>query len=250
MGSFGFFYEFESEQILDEADRLLIAQSAISIADLIVNEQIDDKALNLNHPLFYINKALEYLREFKEPNDDSLSTYAYAHQIAGIALSVFHFEESKEAFRVALLMAFKTETIKIAPLLTDIYTCLGLLHEQQYEDCPIKKVPEYLLDYAMIYFGLALLFTPNGTEEDDEDGLTVDSFFDLIYRALDPYITPLSHQVICDLIDALIYTYYCILSKSLPNKMLQDELSQPAMLDNFAQHIYWLVSEAYRKQNP
>ncbi len=242
--------QFESEQILDEADRLLIAQSAISIADLIVNEQIDDKALNLNHPLFYINKALEYLRAFPEPNDDILSTYAYAHQIAGISLSVFHFEESKEAFRVALLMAFKTETIGISPLLTDIYTCLGLLYEQQYESCPIKKAPEYLLDHAMIYFGLALLFSPKETEQDDEDVLTLDSFFDMIYRVLDPYISPLSHQLTCDLIDALIYAYYCVVNKSLPNKILQDELNQDDTLNNFAQHLYWLVSEAYRKQNP
>jgi len=242
--------QFENEKSLDDTDRLLIAQSAISIADLIVNEQIDDKALNLNHPLYYINKALENLRELSESNDDILSTYAYAHQIAGISLSVFHFEESKEAFRVALLMAFKTETMGISPLLTDIYTCLGLLYEQQYESCPIKKVPEYLLDHAMIYFGLALLFSPRETENDDEEVLTLDSFFDLIYRVLNPYISSLSYALTCDLIDAVIYAYSCIINKTLPNKILQDELSQPDTLNSYAQHLYWLVSEAYRKKNP
>jgi tetratricopeptide (TPR) repeat protein len=242
--------QFENEKILDDTDRLLLAQSAISIADLIANEQIDDKALNLNHPLYYINKALEHLRELPKSNDDILSTYAYAHQIAGIALSVFHFEEAKEAFRVALLMAFKTEDLGISPLLADIYTCLGLLYEQQYESCSIKKSPEYLLDHAMIYFGLALLFSPREIEDNDEDILTLDSFFDLIYRVLDPYISPLSHQLTCDLIDAVVYAYFCIVNKALPNKILQDELGQPDTFNNYAQHLYWLVSEAYRKKNP
>lgn len=243
--------QFENETILDDTDRLLISQAAISIADLLVNEQIDDTALNLNHPLFYINKALEYLRELKESNDEILSTYAYAHQIAGISLSVHHFEESKDAFHVALIMAFKTETMNICPLLADIYTCLGLLYEQQYENWPvIKKAPEYLLDYAMVYYGLALLFNPNEDDNNDEDVLTLESLFDLIYHVLDPYISPLSYQITCDLIDALIHAYFCIVNETLPNKILQKELRQPETLNTYAQHIYWLVSEAYCKKNP
>lgn len=241
--------QFENEKILDDTDRLLMAQSAISIADLIVNEEIDDKALNLNHPLFYINKALEYLAEISESNDDILSTYAYAHQIAGISLGACHFEESKEAFRVALLMAFKTEMIGICPLLADIYTCLGLLYEQQYERCPIKKSSEYLLDHAMIYFGLALLFSPSEVDNNDEV-LTLDYLFDLVYRVLDPYVTPFSHQTTCDLIDALIYAYCCIIDKTLSNKTLEQELNQANMLNSYAQHICWLVFEAYCKKNP
>lgn len=246
--------QFENEKTLDENDHLLIAQSAISIADLIVNEQIDDKEGRhkdqpLQHPLYYINKALEHLRELPKHNDDILSTYAYAHQIAGITLSTFHFEEAKEAFRVALVMAFKTENLRISPLLADIYTCLGLLYEQQYENCPIKKVPEYLLDHAMIYFGLALLFSPREVDSDDEEILTSDALFDLIYRVLDPYSSPLSHQLTCDLIDAVVYAYFCIINKALPNKILEEELGKPDTFNNYAQHLYCLVSEAYRKKN-
>lgn len=243
--------QFENETILEDTDRLLIAQAAISIADLIVNEQIDDKALNLNHPLFYINKALEHLAELSESNDNILSTYAYAHQIAGISLSVHHFEESKDAFRVALRMVFKTETMSISPLLADIYTCLGLLYEQQYENWPIiKKAPEYLLDHAMVYYGLALLFNPSEDGNNDQEVLALESLFDLIYRVLDPYISPLSYQITSDLIDALIYNYFCIINETLPNRILQKELNQPETLNRYAQHIYWLVSEAYCKKNP
>lgn len=241
--------QFENEIILEDADRLLIAQSAISIADLIVNEEIDDKALNLDPPLFYINKALEHMAELSHSNDNILSTYAYAHKIAGISLSVNHFEESKNAFRVALRMAFKTEVITICPLLVDVYTCLGLLYEQQYENDPLKKGSESLLDHAIIYYGLALLFSPSDTNYDDEI-LTLDSLFDLIYRVLDPYISPLSHEISCDLIDALIFAYYCIHDKNLPNRLLAQEINKDDTLNSYAQHIYWLLSEAYYKKNP
>lgn len=242
--------QFENEIILDDADRLLIAQSAISIADLIVNEEIDDKTLNLQPPLFYINKALEHMAELSYSNDNVLSTYAYAHQIAGISLSVNYFEESKNAFRVALRMAFKTEIISICPLLVDVYTCLGLLYEQEYEKYPINNTPEYLLDHAVVYYGLALLFSPSETGYNNEEILTLDSLFDLIYRVLDPYISPLSHEITCDLIDALIFAYYCIYDKLLPNKLLEQEISKDDTLNSYAQHIYWLLSEAYYKKNP
>jgi hypothetical protein len=241
--------QFEDAKILDNQERLLIAQSAISIADLLVNEEIDDKALNLNNPLFYINKALEYLAELSE-TDDVLYAYAYAHQIAGVILSVCHLEESKEAFQVALRMAFKTKTIEISPLLADIYTCLGLLYEQQYEACAIKKDSEQLLDYAMIYFGIALLFSPTETDNDDAEILELDSLFELIHRVLDPYVFSFSYPITCDFIDALVYAYGCMINKMLPNKSLEKELDTHDAQNNYVQHLYWLAFEAHCKKNP
>jgi len=238
---------------IEDDDRLLLAQSAISIADLIVNEQIEvnNKALELSHPLFYINKALEHLAQTTDMSDDIWATLAYAHQTAGLALGPQYFEEAKEAFRIALLMAFKTENVRICPLLADIYTCLGLLYEQRYQSCPIEKISNNMLDHAILYFGFSLLFTPDENDEDPEDDITVlESLFEMIYRILDPYLSPLSYRINCDLIDALIYAYMCVNDQVLPNQSLAYQLNQPDALDTYAQHIYWLIIEAYHKQNP
>ncbi len=240
----------DSALMLSDEDRILLAQAAISIADLIVNEELETDKGKLSHPLFYINTALEHLAEVSETDDDIWATHAYAHQIAGIALSQYHFEEAKEAFRIALLMAFKSETVRICPLLADIYTCLGLLYEQQYQICPIELAPDYLLDHAMIYFGLSVLFNPNEIDEKEDDFFALESLFEMIYRVLDPYLYPLSHRVTCDLVDALIYAYMCVVDKVLPNEALEHQLNQSETLDTYAQHIYWLVIEAYCKKHP
>ncbi len=240
--------ENKSATQLDDEDRLLLAQSAISIADLIVNEQITDKT-ELPHSLFYINKSLEHLAKISNYDDDVLITEAYAHQIAGLALS-HHFEEAKEAFRIALLTAFRTETLRIFPLLADIYTCLGLLYEQHYQRCPIQKTPTILLDQAMIYFNLSLLFNPSELEEKEDSASILESLFEMVYRILDPYLPSLPYQVTCDVIDALIYIYIYNLDNTLPNQELTQQLKEPETLDAYAQHLYWLVVEAYRKKHP
>lgn len=233
----------------DEA-LLLLAQASISIADLIVNEQVDTEKFMLFHPLFYINQALEHLSEIEEVDDNLWTVHAYAHQIAAIILSENYFEEAKEAFRVGLLMAFKSETVRISPLLVDIYTSLGALYERQYEKCPIQKTSESLLQHSMIYFGLSVLFNENNADENEEDVLVMESLFEIIYRLLDPFLLPLSLEVIHDLIDALVYTYICAIDKSLPNQALEQKLSEVDTLNTLVQHIFWLVMEAYRKQNP
>lgn len=232
-----------------DKELLLLARAALSIADLIVHEHVNRVQSKLAHPLFYVNKALEYLADIQETNDDVWTTHAYAHQIAGITLSHSHFAEAQEAFRVALMMLFKTESTRVSPLLADIYTCLGLLYEQQYHAIPVKHCSESLLDQAMIYFGLSLVFSH--TDSDDESPLlALESLFEIIYRVLDPYLAPLNQVLIFQLVDALLYSYMCIMDKMLPNETLAMQLDQPETLDVYAQHIYWLVMEAFNKRHP
>jgi len=238
-------------KIIADYDRLLFARCAISISDLIVNEQVQPTENRFSIPLYYINMALEQLAEIMDPDDEIWATQAYAHQIAGIALSARHFEESKEAFHTALLTAFNTESLSICSLLADIYSCIGLLYEQRYPSCVILKDSNNLIDHAMIYFGLAMLFNPTDLEEEKEsDALVLESLFEMIYRVLDPFLTPLSAKVTSDVVDALIYAYLCIIENILPNQNLANQLRHRDTLDTFAQHIYWLVIEAYRKDNP
>jgi len=239
----------ETSTQLDDEDRLLLAQAAISIADIIVNDQIRDKNI-FSHPLSYINKALEHLTKIVQYDDDVLITEAYAHQIAGISLSAQHFEEAKEAFRIALTTAFQIDAHRIFPLLTDVYTCLGLLYEQHYQRCPIQKVSDVLLDQAMIYFGLSLLFSPSESDDREDESSILESLFEMVYRVLDPYLSPLPFQATSDIIDALICLYIYNLDNLLPNKELSQQLKEPETLDTYAQHLYWLVVEAYYKKHP
>ncbi len=242
----------EEEYLLQDEDRVLLAQAAISIADILVNEEIEISSLEevtLLHPLFFINRALEHLEEISEVDEEIWVIHAYAHQIAAIALSIAHFEEAKEAFRISLLMAYKTEGNRICSLLADTYTCLGALYEEEYLRCPIQNTPDNLFQHSTLYFGLSLLFNPSEESEKENDTATIESLFEMIYRVLDPYLVPLSYQAMCDLIDALIYAYLCVLAKALPNQVLQVQLNEPHMLDTLAQHIYWLVVEAYRRQH-
>jgi tetratricopeptide (TPR) repeat protein len=237
-----------------DTDRILLAQSAISLADLLVFEKkffhknptrdIFDEALT------YINQALEQMDRLTNVEDDHWATYAYAHQVAGMALGIDHFEEAQEALRLALFMAFKTETFHVYPLLSDIYYCLGLLYERRYDSCPFEIISQDLLDYSNLYFGLSLLFSPEAKQEDIEEGLTLESLFEMIYRVLDPHLPRISYQGICDLIDALIHAYMCIVDQSLPNQTLKEQLNEPEAFDAFVQHVYCLLREVLRAKNP
>lgn len=233
-------------------DRLLLAQAAISIADLTVNEQMAFYTLGYaSHPLFYVNKALEYLsrlsREQRE-QDEVWTTLAYAHQIAGIALTPIDLLEATEAFRTAILMAFKSEPKSACQLLGDIYNSMGLLYEQHFQRYPIQKVPLCLSEQATIYFNLALIFSPSDTLIEQEDD-AVDIIFETIYRALDPFPTLFSPTVMRDLIDALIFIYYCITDNSSDLQEPFWHLNQPEILKLYAQHIYWLVTEYQRRED-
>lgn len=238
-------------------DRLLFAQCSISIADLIINEQIDAndlKTMNLGHPLLYVNRALDQITEIVEIDDNVLTTQAYGLQIAGIILGENYFEDAIEAYETAVLLSLKTESLPVTTLLADIYACYGMLYEERLEKCPIKKVPVNLIENAMIYFGMSLLFCPDEQEgfyeqydEKESDFIILESLFEMIYRVLDPYLIPISPKVTRDLIDALIHAYLCVIEKELPNNALTLHLNNPSTLNTFAQHIYWLVQEYYRK---
>lgn len=244
-------FEANRQDYLNDKDKLILAQSAISIADLLVTDHTKENT-SVSHPLFYINKGLEYLANVTETDQETWATHAYAHRIAGVILSVGNFAEAKEAFRVALLMAFKSDNSRVCPLLADLYSLLGLLYEQNYEACPIQKDAVSFLDHARIYFELSLLFTPSQEEEDDNETdyvLGVESLFELIYRVLDPSLSELTYQPVSDLIDALIYAFICVIDKVLPNKNLEQQLDHPDVLDTYAQHVHWLLIEAYRRKH-
>lgn len=232
-----------------EENLLLIAQCAISIADILVNEQVDTEQLKHLHPLFYINKAIEYLAKLPKQDDEVWATLAYAHQIAGLALTqTNNVEDAFGAFRTALSLAFKTEPKIACGILGDIYNCIGLLFEQNYHLCPIQKVPSCFKENAMIYFGVALFFNPYEPTSSEDVGNLLDSVFDIVYRVLDPYLPPLSSPVMRDFIDALIFGYYCISDDMLPNQVLCQKLQQSDIANTYAQHIYWLVTEYHRRE--
>jgi tetratricopeptide (TPR) repeat protein len=256
------FKNFDTETLTYD-DKLLLAKSAISIADLILDNQLDnpidhyldnqlepgDITEKLYHPLYYVNKALEYLADIPKTNDEIWTTFAYAHQIAGLALSTIDAVEAKEAFRTAIAMAFKAEPISAANMLGDIYNSLGLLYEHQFRECPIQKEPPKFNDQSLIYFGIALFFTPSEEIPIEEDQQLLETVFETIYRALDPFLTPLSPTVLHDFIDALIFMYYCVADQTLPNYTLCQQLGEAETFETFAQHIFWLVSESYRREH-
>lgn len=243
---------FAHNELLD-ADRILFAQSAVSLADLLVFEKpmlTENLSIDIfDEPLNYINQAIEQLQQVASVEDDIWATYAYAHQVAGMALGIDYFEDAQEALRLGLLMAFKTETFHVYPLLSDIYHCLGLLYERRYNWCPFEIISEDLLDHSALYFGLSTLFSPEDNQDHDEV-LTLEGLFEMIYRVLDPHLPEISYHGTCDLIDALIHAYMCIVDKSLPNQTLKEQLSEPEAFDAFAQHVYCLLSTVLRAKNP
>jgi tetratricopeptide (TPR) repeat protein len=243
-------FESYPEADITNLDKLMLAQCAISIADLVVHEQqFDEGFSHCFHPLFYVNQALGYLSTLPMDEDEMWTTLAYAHQIAGLALTPIDRTEAIEAFRTAITMAFKADSKVACGVLGDIYNSMGLFYEQYFHNYPIQKVPLGYSDYAMIYFGVALFFSPNEAFPYDEDNLLLHSIFESIYRVLDPFLPSLSPTVMRDFIDALIFIYYCVSDQTLPNQELCRQLKEPEMLNTYAQHIYWLVVECYRRDN-
>lgn len=235
---------------LSDEDKLILAQSAISIADLILNEEVDASQYKNTHPLFYVNKSLEFLSCLPKTEDETWTTLAYAHQVAGLSLSHIDIEDAKEAFRTAIAMTFKTEPKVACRMLGDIYNSLGLLYEQQFNQCPIQNMPRNVQDHAILYFILGLIFNPgeNGYSL-QEDPPLLDTLFETIYRILDPFLSPLSSAVTRDFIDALIFIYHCVTDDILPNQTLGQQLAEPETFNTFAQHIYWLVEENFYREH-
>ncbi len=234
---------------LSKQNILLMAQCAISIADLLINEQISPSPLLNTHPLFYVNKALGKLSQIPYHNDETWNTVAYAHYIAGLTLSQHDIIESLEAFRTGIASASRSKDSEAAcHLIGDIYNSMGLLFEDYFFRCPIQKVPTCLQDNALIYFGIATLYQPTDLYENDEI-TALEIIFEAIYRALDPYLAPLSGTVLRDFIDALLYAYYCITHKTLPNELLIYQLQNPDTLKSYVQHIYWLVEKFFLREN-
>lgn len=235
---------------LSNEDKLILAQSAISLADLLLHQEHEVKQVSKNqHPLFYVNKALEYLAELPKTQDEIWTTLAYAHQVAGLALSPMDIQDAKEAFRTSIAMSFKTEPLIACRMLGDIYNSLGLLYEQEFRQCPIKKVSCSLNDQAMIYLAIALFFTPSDDFQLIEEQPFIDILFETIFRCLDPYLPPIYPTVLRDFIDALIFIYYCVVDDILPNQNLSQQLIQAETLNAFAQHIFWLLDDMYRKEH-
>ncbi len=234
---------------LQDRDYLLLARAALCLADLINHACIDPKLATFQHPLVYVNQALSALEAIQQPSDEVSITHAYAHQIAGITLGHHNFEEAVQALETALAIALKTQCIQTATLLTDIYTCLGLLYEQVTRPSIFMHQADPRADYALIYFGLSLLFGPEESDADPDDPFVLDCLFDMIYSVLDPHLTVLAPKLSMQLVDALIQAYTCVVQKRLPNQALLEQLREGYALDSFARHIYWLVLEVHAEQN-
>jgi len=243
------FNKHDDFHCVEDKDKLLIAQCSISISDLLLHEQIKFENKKFSHPLFYVNQALECLSSIDDFSEDTWVTLAYGHQIAGIALSTINFQNAIQAFRTSLEVTFEADPMIASPILSEVYSCLGLLHEQHFQECPIQKKASFeLIDNAMVYFGMALLFNPVNFKS--SDNLSLQSLFDLIHRALDPYLPPISSPVMHNFIDGLLFAYYCLIDHKLPNQYISEELSLPQNLNSFAQHIFWLVSETFHREYP
>ena len=234
---------------LQDRDYLLLARAALCMADLINHACIDPKLATFQHPLVYVNQALSALDTIEKPSDEVSITHAYAHQIAGISLGHHDFEEAVQALETALTIALKTQCTQTATLLVDIYTCLGLLYEQATRPSALMMQPDPRADYALIYFGLSLLFGPEESDTDPDDHFALDCLFDMIYSVLDPHATVLPGKLSMQLVDALIQAYTCVVQKRLPNQSLLEQLREGAALDSFARHIYWLVLAVHTEQN-
>ncbi len=233
--------------ILDDEQHLMLARAALCIADLIHHDCIDSKNLSLEHPLSYVNHALGALEAIRKPSDEAFMSYAHAHQIAGMQLSAQDFRAAFEALQRALEIALKTQSTQTAFVLSDIYSCLGLLYEKHHCSSSLLHTADPRADYAVIYFGLSLLFGPEDYDEDPEDPFALDCLFELIDCVLDPYPKLLPHALTLQLVDALIQAYICVLQQRLPNQALLEPLTEPEALDSFARHIYWLILAMHAK---
>lgn len=241
--------EKQDPNILEEPSILLIAQSAISIADILVNERVAAPQLPESQPLYYVNKALEYLAKLTQESNALWTTLAYAHQVAAHALSDTDLDAATEAFRTSLLMAFKADPKSACPILADIYNSMGLLYLHYDEITPSAKFAMNFKEHANIYFCLSLFFNAHEPSDPEEIYDFLDSIFDMMYRHLDPYLPALPLSLITDFIDALIFGFYCVSNGSLPNPLLCQRLQQSDLSNTYAQHIYWLIVDLYRREN-
>jgi tetratricopeptide (TPR) repeat protein len=155
-------------------DRLLIAQTSISIADLIVNHEVSSEgergansacdklehSAKLHPPIWYIEKALENLSKLPIEEDEILLTQAYAHQIAAMAIANKDLNQAFEHYRLSLQKAFRASNKAACQILGDIYNGLGILYEEQDKDVVIEKSVSKTMDHAMVYFAIALFFYP------------------------------------------------------------------------------------------
>ncbi len=240
------------QPLLQDSDRLLLARAALCMADLIHHACIDLKASPGHAPsttLIYVNQALSALETIQKSSDAVSITHAYAHQMAGMSLGSQDFEEAELALQTALSIALSTQCLQTPTLLADIYTCLGLLYEQHTRPAALSLVPDNGADYALIYFGLSLLFGTEEMAEDPEDCVALDCLFDMIYSVLDPEPFVLPQHLSMQLVDALIQAYTCVVQKTLPNQILLEQLTEGDALDSFARHIYWLVLEVHAQQH-
>lgn len=240
-------------------DRLLIAQTALSIADLVVNQLISEEtcdSLNIKKPIYYINLALETLSKLPKEEDEIIITLAFAHQMLALATASQDFNLALSRYRISLSHAFSATPKAACQILGDLYNSLGLLYEMDSQDLLIAPDLNKGSDHAMIYFSIALFFCPipdltenNILPEYPDSHELIDIILNSIHRTLDLYPYPLGLAVMEDFIDALIFVYYCIIDRCLPNEVLANRFTQADFLDFFAQHIYWLVSEYNRRIN-
>ncbi|MDB6096548.1 MAG: hypothetical protein JWM09_826 [Francisellaceae bacterium] len=239
----------EKFNLKQDCENRLLAQCCVSITDLIVNEEIILEniplELPLREPLHYIHTALDSLKKIKVLDNETWTTLAYTHQTLGIILSSQDLKQAESVFKSALKIINKIGSLNIYPVIGDLYNCLSLLYQQHYYECPIKYAPEYLSVDSLTYYGLSLLFF--SPEEDDEEVFTFESLLEIIERALNPYLPSMNLSTLCDLIDAMIYAYYGILEKILPNEVICSQLEDPHSLSTYAKHVELLVEEFNRK---
>lgn len=244
-----------SEIEFHEDDIMHMAHCAITIADLLINEeincdQLEQLQLKETHPLYYVNIALDYLSNFPKANEDLWSTLAYVHSVAGSALRSIDIHKSIDAYRIALTMAFKTEPSTSCLILADTYNQLASIYEQFNCVNHIQKIEHGVEDHSLIYYCISSLFNPGELEDQEDNNLIINNLYGAVFRAMDPYLPPLSQIVIRDLIDALVFGYYCIADGLLPNQSLCEKLQQPEIYSIYAQHIYWLVVDLFYSDHP
>lgn len=223
-------------------DRLVLAQSAIALADMILHNEIERDKLDLNHPLFYVNKALEQLILLDENTDEAWVTLAYAHYLAGLTLSQTpidsDLQDAKIAFNCGLQVVFKLKPALACPLLKLIYAHMGIMYEEKFNVASsIQETSSLYLEYANLYYNLAELFFLENKLGSEELQYEMEEVVGWIHRALDPYPEPLETPVIIHLIDGLIYLYYC----------WHESLKDGGMFAAFVEHVLWLIIEVHQR---
>lgn len=237
------FLEFQEDNIMH------MAHCAISIADLLVNENFDVEQLKNTEALNYVNISMEYLAKLPRMHQELWSTLSFVHYIAGLALWSIDAEEAIEAHRTSLNMAFKAETHGACHLLGDIYHSMAVIYES-IGAVPIQKNFYHANESAALYFQLASFFSFSETDDSEDCAWFINGLFETVYRILDPYAPILSPTVVRDFIDALVFGYFCISDGILPNQALCQKLQQQDLSNTYAQHIHWLVAESFYNSHP